>query len=200
MKLQDLREKIEAENDLFNNMTPAEKRVVVAQDCLVRIHMNQISIKSGTFLCGIDGNPFYHTENLSDKSIRDEINSDETFSCRACAKGSLFMSYVGRVNEVIFAEVKDNNSINDDDHKKLLEIFSAEQLALIEMVFEGRQFIHHTKNKRNELGAFIKGDEITFSYEIKDKIDEIRKNNSTAEQRIEYICNNIIENKGDFIL
>lgn len=210
-----LAKKIEADNEKFNSANKAEQRVIIAEDCLIRIELQQIEPKSGTF-CKIIASV--------GSNVKSVLNTTKTQVCTSCAKGSLFMSYVGRVNNYNSSSITMDNSLNDIEHIKLLEIFSIEQLALIETFFEGKQYI----DLENDLSIHF------------DKIIEIRKkiaedNNLYIQQEhnqcyidtnlklldeegnpeydtyyeaekifnnalMVYICNNIIENQGTFTL
>ncbi len=185
--LKALAKKIELENAAFEKMTQAEKRVVIAKDCLARIEIKQIVPNFQRF-CRI--NSLYDAENIS---IKETINTVNKEICTACAKGSLFMSYVGRVNNYQFSEIDGGNGVDDSEHVKLLELFSLEQLALIETVFEGDQYIH-----KDETHEYIRLD-----FE-KIKAFRIEHNNvfeeSKSTQLLIAICENMIANNGTFIL
>lgn len=190
MKLQNLKEKIDADNEAFDNMTNEEKRVVIAQDCLDRIDIGQIKPRKSRFLCTVYGGHF-NNSSIADNSVKDVINNNNDFECRACAKGSLFLSYVGRVNKVNFGDIRDDNEVYDADHQKLLEIFSLRQLALIEYFFEGRQYIHVDED----------GKDIHFSREDDINVTALRNRlENDGRSILYYICNNIIKNEGTFIL
>jgi hypothetical protein len=179
----DLGKKIEAENAEFEKMSKAEKRVVIAKDCLVRIKLEQINPSKGRFCSLIDDYAYSHL------NIKTVLNSESTNLCSACAKGSLFLSYVGRVNNITFNQIQGFNGLGDSDHKKLLEIFTARQLSLIEIAFEGHQYISYDTNNHY----------IDFSEGIIYKIEKFReKHNYNAESILIDICNNIITNKGTF--
>ena len=103
----DLGKRIEAENAKFETLSKAEKRVVIAQDCLIRIDLEQIEVKSNKF-CSIPVE--YHKTDINIKNV---LNTTTTQVCKACAKGSLFMSYIGRVNKLTFVDIENENSIRD---------------------------------------------------------------------------------------
>lgn len=101
------------------------------------------------------------------------------------------MSYVGRVNKINYEDMSfpvHQNNITSSEHSKLLKIFSLRQLALIELVFEGRQFID----------TDIKGGYLNFDRE---KVRNFRKPyHEDDNELLIAICNNIIKNKGTFKL
>ena len=189
LTVESLAKKIDKDNEMFNKATKAQKRVIIAQDCLDRIKLEQIIPFSGRF-CDVKPNFEY-----SDKNIKNELNSYKGVICSACAKGSLFMSYVGRTNKYNFNNIEGDNDRNNKDHSKLLQIFTLRQLALIEYVFEGTQHIHYDK----------KGERITFYYyydvlEFRNKVFNLKGDGDKDTKLMIAICNNIIENKGTFKL
>jgi hypothetical protein len=210
--IQQLADKIETENKLFNSLTANEKKVIIAQDCLIRIHAQQIIPYCGMFL-----------NNSSDlrhiaQPIQSQLNTPEVgIHCEACAKGSLFLSYIGRVNQFNPSDLENGNHISDPQHQKLLEVFTEQELAYIEFAFEGEQYI-----KAPEKDYGIGEEPIIFTEEEKIKakqfyvdyggehwgdprfdtfsIADNEGSESETESRLIAICLNIIKNKGEFIL
>ncbi len=178
----DLAEKIKSENEAFEKMTKAEKRVVIAKDCLLRIELEQIVPERNKF-CRLAGEYEY-----SSKSIQETLNTTNKLVCSACAKGSLFMSYIGRVNKTNFTDIDNDNSKRDSDHKKLQEIFTLKQLSLIEYVFEGSQYIYSDNKDKNIIHDSSKMVAFRSKYEYNDELT------------LKAICENIIKNKGTFKL
>lgn len=165
-----LLKRIEKTNELFNSSTPEQKRVMIAQDCIDRIKANLLTPKRERLITM----PNYENVN------QENVNS---VTCEVCAKGGLLTSYVGRVNN--FDEsCHIGNSEYNSAHKKLLEIFTLEQLAIIEYAFEGQQHIHSVDIPFGMSGA-LRG--FYNSY-------------VTDEERLIAICENIIKNNGDFVL
>jgi hypothetical protein len=213
--IQQLADRIEKENELFEAMTNDEKKVVIAQDCLVRIQAQQLVAYCGMFL----NNPMEFKS--IDQPIQSQLNTPEVeIQCEVCAKGSLFMSLIGRVNKFTYYDLQSGNSIEDAQHKKLLEIFTERELAYIELAFEGDQFIKRTipdekgefddiyfteENilKAREFYAKYGGqywgsldDYDAFDVAANDQEDFAEEN----QERLIAICENIIQNKGRFIL
>lgn len=184
LTVKSLAKRIEENNQIFENSTRTQKRVIIAQDCLDRIKLGQIEPSGGAF-CNLSSDLEY-----SDESVKNLLNSSKRFICFACAKGSLFMSYIGRVNKTNFNQIESDNSINDRDHSKLLEIFSLRQLALIEYVFEGWQPILY--DKQGNLIDFDESKVADFRFRV------LRKKRNSQEALIKAICENIIQNKGTF--
>ena len=157
--------KIEETNELFNKSTKAQKRVMIAQDCIDRINIRLLGARRGSII----------RLNDNDRINKEILNNNH---CEVCAKGGLFVSYVGRVNNLdIFNLV--SNEPDNRVHKKLFEIFSLKQLATIEFAFEGFQYLLIKIDKPKELRDFY------LLYE-------------NENERLIAICENIIANKGTF--
>lgn len=181
-----LAEKIKADNEKFEKATNAQKRVMIAQDCLDRIRMAQIIPKFGSF-CNLRISKPEHT------SLKSVLDTEEQEVCSSCAKGSLFMAYLGRVNQFTTNDLEYNssNSGHDDAHLKLLEIFSKEQLSLIEFFFEGRQYIYKEyKFDKDIIDAYR--ERVIGGYD--------HRTLEGANLMLTELCNNIIKNKGTFKL
>lgn len=175
-------EQIEKENDEFLALSKNKKKVKIAQDVLVRLKFNNIEAENGIF---------YSTDYWGN-SVKEIINDDffDYPVCNCCAKGSLFLSYIGRVNNYTFCEEYDERKLNDVnlfEHRKLLELFSIEELDAIEIAFEGRSYIYK-----------LNSDEVANVLEWRKKLKQ--GNTSKGVNKIlKAICNNIIKNDGEFV-
>jgi hypothetical protein len=189
-----LKEKIEKENEAFLNMSKADKIVRIAEDCIVRIQLNQITASKGNVTR-------FNESFKSERDLKNIVNDGVT--CSACAKGGLFLSYVGRVNNFCYGDLQNKNAIRDNEHTKLLEIFSVEQLALIEAAFEGKQYLHEIslKGQVRKYRTFFRKHGGTYDYyQGKLDFDEADSTNENSNKRLIAICENIIKNKGVFKL
>lgn len=108
-------------------------------------------------------------------------------TCTGCAKGGLFTSFVGRANHFKYGEIEDDNQLISSEHIKLLEIFSARQLSLIETAFEGSQYLEEYEGKS-----------ISFSQKEYDRAVDFNMDYDDSDERLIAICQNIIDNKGTF--
>lgn len=162
-------------NKKFEAASPAEKRVIIAQDAIARLSADNLTAKFGKV---VDYIPFA----LPNDSLKDYVNSSH--NCKVCAKGALFCSLVGRVNKVTIGEINDTdtNLLSDSTHHKLLEYFSAEQLDLVETAFEGKTYLNAADSEQIDAAE--------------DFCDEYEWNETN--ERITAICKNIITNKGEF--
>jgi hypothetical protein len=210
--IQQLADTIETENKLFNSLTNEEKKVVIARDCLIRIQAQQIIPYCGMFL----NNPS-DLKHIA-QPIQSQLNTPEVgIYCEACAKGGLFLSYIGRVNQFNPSDLENGNHITDPQHQKLLEVFTERELAYIEYAFEGEQYIKAPEKD------YDNGEEpIIFTEEERIKVREFyvqyggehwgdpkddtfsnASNEGSEEEtneRLIAICETIIRNKGEFIL
>jgi hypothetical protein len=173
MKFEEYIKEIETSNGVFKEATKAEKRVQIAKDVIERINFYNLTPHKGNFILN---NGFL--QNRGDSSLQDILNKNE-IPCEVCAKGALFCSYVGRVNEIKVGAISFNNHINNIEHRKLLEIFTKTQLDLIEIAFEGSSYLHEAKKN-------------TFQAEV------FYSKYNTSRDRLISICENIIENNGTF--
>jgi hypothetical protein len=168
-------------------MTEAEKRVVIAHDCIIRIHAEQIKAHPNQFFANLED---FKDFNGSD-SIKESINNCEAVpTCEVCAKGGLFLSIVGRVNNFTFEEIWGDNDLDSDEHTELLNYFSARQLAYIELAFEDDQHLDYDED----------GEPIDFTDEEFSKAHIFYESLENPNDRLIVICENIINNNGEFIL
>lgn len=197
--IKSLVEKIEANNEKFAKLPKSKQRVVIAQDCLERIKVGHLSPATGRFINETDfrflltGN--HHAivkkqDDLESCSLKERIN--EIPQCSACAKGSLFLSLIGRVNkfDVKDFQLKNGNDTKDNPHARLMEYFDIKQLALIELVFENQLYIDED----------LEGKTIRFNSSTYDKAELFHYAYHLEEERMIAICENIIKNKGTFKL
>lgn len=180
MKLEQLNEEIQKNNEVFAKLSKADKRVQIAKDCIARLEFKQVMYETGTVLSA---------KTLARlKEAHDDVKTTLTspIKCTACAKGGLFLSYVGRANNYTKHNIDGTCSQYSNEHDKLLEIFTITQLSLIETAFEGYQFI-----------TTYNGKDITLK-NIKDAENFFNVYYSNDNERMIAICENIIKNKGTF--
>ena len=177
---------IENSNKEFEAMTNVQKRVQIAKDCIARIKCGQLQPSTGRLYDFEDNDKDSYSNN-----IKDFINTKETI-CQTCAKGGLFMSYIGRVNSLDFSDISRDHKLNGTEMQKLQEIFTARQLDLIELVFEGVD---------NGWSGYLTP-RITptkdFSESIMTKVGDLYNKYPVHEDRVLYVLNNIIDNGGLF--
>lgn len=178
-------------NKEFLKASPAEQRMMIAEDVLARIAADNICpIKGFMFkLAEYSGATDLEIDRARDailqKQIKEYVNRDGS-KCRVCAKGALFISLIGEINNMTFEEShlleRNANNAQSMNHRKLSEYFDLEQLDLIEIAYEGKSFI-------NECADYY------LIYKAK---DFYAKRFASDEERLEAIMLNIIENQGEF--
>ncbi len=169
----------------FNELTDSEKQIAVAKDVLYRINIKQLLPKKSLF-CGFNNGVIIDGEQLSTVLKRPNLQ------CTVCAKGGLFLSYIGIVNDYKLKDSRiHNGEANTSKEMDLLsDVFSKKQLTLIETSFEGRLYPWNeslTEKEENKCLAFYG--------KYKDTAHEGKLDNTVV---LIAICKNIIKNKGEF--
>lgn len=178
--LEELAKQIEAENELFNALSIEEKRVAIAKDALVRIELELVKPMHGYFI----ENPYRLKYRGGD--LKTILNTCD-IECDCCAKGTLFISVVGKSNSFHTSQLnsytQDSNRDYSDEHLKLKEFFDIKQLDLIETAFEGESYLE--KISKEEV-------EKAIAWKKKQKVG--------AKRLLQRILRNIIKNKGTFVV
>jgi hypothetical protein len=181
----------------FEKLSKDKQRVVVAQDVLDRIALKQIIPNGGSF-CTINDN---NGEHYDDDIQVSEILKKPKTTCYACAKGGLFLAYIGIVNNYSgdvfgYGYFRDSQELDSEEMKKLSKIFTPKQLSLIETTFEHKSYDWNTPLTTQEEEkcfdfhkkyGYKKGENEFNTYSDKTKV-------------LKAICNNIIKNEGTFTL
>lgn len=173
---------VEKSNKAFELMTKSEKRVQIAKDVISRLEFKNLSADTGSL---IKTTTKSIVKESGKESLKDFVNTGTT--CEVCAKGGLFMSYIGRVNKFKSSDItksRHSHEHNSAEMIKLQEIFSDIQLVLIETVFEGRLVL---------TDRFI-------SERNRQRAEKMYRKYENSNSRLVAICENIIRNKGTFKL
>lgn len=169
----------------FNKLSKSEKQIAVAKDVLDRIKFNQLRPTQSRFCqfdyLSVEGNP-----------LNPIINS-VTNTCCVCAKGGLFLSYIGIVNDYSVSRDGFKNAVENNSKEMglLSKIFSKRQLSMIETAFEGGYFKDWNENLSQE--TLIKC--YAFNNKHMKGKNGILKDGTSV---LVAICKNIIKNKGKF--
>lgn len=202
--LRKLNAQIKADNEAFERLSPAKKRVAIARDVLAQIG-SRLRVEQGTYV---------ETEILGEAKREGKLNTElqklfkKVDKCTVCAKGALFMCQIDRSNKLKLSEVKfsDYNSLEGVSVTNYLErMFDARQLTLIESAFE----IRDMSNDEEEFNAlktywseiFETSDDIQTAIEFgqlfrNDADDE--DSEVDADSLLRAIMENIVVNKGTF--
>ncbi len=195
------------EQTLNATLTPRRQLGVdIALDVLERLKAKKLKVSDEDyFVSGLLPRKVSRTAQISKHLSLIEEN------CTVCAKGALFLGYVALKNDVTFGSCiirkgdetyddikdgyegheksKDFVSFNNGDIKNVLEqAFTNTELALIETAFEGEI---HPWNR------------FVANYEFADQKDRaiaFGKKYKSASARLKAICENIVENNGEFVV
>lgn len=179
---------IEKNNTKFNALPKAKKRVEIAKDVLALM-------KNGTIIAGsgyLDQEVFEEYENMEEDSVSlQKILIEEPIACEVCQKGAIFLATVHKRNKLSFRysdEIpSDSSSIVDE----INDIFTEEQLHLMECAYEGTLMSDHRKYSHK-------------NYEMKPVWERALYFHDTHKVRVNskeimiLISQNIIDNKGTF--
>jgi hypothetical protein len=170
-------------NAWFASLTPAKKRIQIAKDVLAQLDAKVIEAQAGTY---------FLIENLDKKFNNKEIELQKILvgtnsACQCCAKGALFAAKVRNYNDCKVDVYGDCVAVAEGTMRRnLAEIFDQYQYDLIETAFEvdPSMNFHDDKRKNRKL--------IRAGYMYRD-VDE-------AETRMRMIMQNIIKNRGTFVV
>jgi len=184
------KEAIEKRNEAFWKLPAAEQRVAIAQDVLNELSARRMNAKRDIYVYFGD---YCLPKGSEEDSLQDHL--EKMPSCDVCAKGALFVSAVRLGNRFKCGEIVDGvideddiNYVDFSNFKDFLrDIFSSEQLELIEYVFE-RGIIGDVDS-----AEITKADAFIDHYLSKDA------NWADDEAMMIAIMKNIIKNKGTFI-
>jgi hypothetical protein len=201
MTIDEVTQQVKETNEVFLQSTPEQKRVMIAQDVLDRITAKQITPDRGyglaQFYMKIDdcsssdqilANRSMRTKGA--KSIKTSLD-EHGLKCDVCAKGGLFVAYIGRVNEFTWEMYQNNSNPDSYPVQKLFELFDQKQLALIENCFE-----EGTITDTDTEGYIMFTDDERHIYNRYSTIENLE----SPTELLQSICVNIIQNNGYFIL
>jgi hypothetical protein len=162
------------ESTKFEGLTPAEKRVAIAEDVLERLRTGRVKAAHGAYVRGAFGRM---TEDIADAF-------DQVKTCKACAIGATFVAALAMGRGFLKSDMRSfyDQTISEmrptDMKFYLSRYFNTDQLKAIECAFEG----------------WIYEEDCHFHFEIthfNDGIDD-------PAERMARIMRNIVENDGLF--
>ena len=177
-------------NKAFEKATKPERRVMVAKDVLEQLKKRQLVAMAGRYV-GLQFMPTYSSLN---PNLDIKENYDKVQECHVCALGACIMATTRFTNQLNFEDVgrtSDEMAITKVSNV-LTDIFTPEQLHIIEIAFEG-----HQSGERfavNVLG------ELLLNREQEKKCRDFYESYHNDDKRLIAIMENIIKNKGEFIL
>jgi hypothetical protein len=186
-------------------MTKAEKRVEIAKDVLKQIKANKYRPTSGVWVIDIDGTDVsdlvYATRRedpISAVDLKKDVVCKLRGTCDVCALGSLFVSAIDKFNHTKLSPTcyMDFTEHEDSKENPLLKWFSAKQLLLIESTFEGG----HGGWAQNVVDVLSANKIFYWDDVVIPAIYAYCNKYSDSTNRLKAIMNNIIRNKGTFVL
>lgn len=124
----------------YKAMSPADKRITIAKDVIAALNNEIYSAKAGSYIneLEVDGEYMYST---SDNSIREKDIQQllpKMKNCEVCAMGACILSITKYENKLKWGDVGATKySMSEKTNSLIKEVFSPEQLVIIEIMFEG---------------------------------------------------------------
>lgn len=177
---------IENNNQIWDNASKQEKRIIIAKDALEQLATgffknthNYGNVKIEKYSYDIDAqfNEFAR-------------NNKESIMCTGCAKTGLFIAYIMHDNHLTVKEAEDG-FVDSEICERLEAIFEHDQLTLIEQAYEG----WNNSGNNNQLNTWqnaIRSLDLETRY--LDRNDGIILRSQVFTQ----ILHNIIRNEGTF--
>jgi hypothetical protein len=213
-----MRRRLRERNARFAALSTVEKRIKVAKDVIAQLNAKELSARSGCYInANIPHQAYYNADGTSkgDFGERDfrEVLEETGARCDVCALGAMFVTTVKIRNEI--TTDKGRFSRGEDMHKYLADVFSKDQLRLIESAFEREAYRYQVDVDAH--GNVIADDDETTP--IEGKVDDQsssltdddydaatqfgwdnpgHNNISSTDERLRAIMNNIIANNGTF--
>lgn len=171
----------------WNDLTPEEKRVEIAKDVIESLKTNVYWAKRGLYI----GYSIYNMFPV-EASLQDVLLNGNVRACDVCALGACFLSLIKHENDFTVGNLENTNFNSVSIFRERLEqVFSKEQLGIIESVFE-TFYIHAVTGGNNFETAKIAENWFWEKHRFVKYHD--------ADEKLTIIMQNIIDNNGTFIL
>lgn len=186
-------------------LTKAEKRVEIAKDVLKQIKANKYNPTCGIWVMDSYG---YEVDDLISYTkvvketdavdLKKDVVCKLNGTCSVCALGSLFVSAIDKFNhtKLLPGYYVDFAVPEDSKYNPLLKWFSAKQLLLIETTFEGG----HGCWANGAMYILSTKEFESWKESILPAIYAYCNRYPDETSRLKAIMNNIIRNKGTFVL
>lgn len=179
---------LDKQNKAFDKLSKMDKRVAIAKDVIANLNSKKFIAKHGSYIETIGDN----------KQINQFTLLDTT--CNVCAIGSLLTGRISRGNKLdinLDTLLHIDDFAGEEEIKLLKDLFTAKELRYIEYAFEGWNINDSFEFTDKEIE---KVEKFFDSYINRNANDyEIEKSRSD-DKRLRAIMNNIIKNKGKFVL
>lgn len=175
---------------IFNKLPVAKQRIRVAKDVIKQIDIKKYTVDTGRY---VDDVEFKGYRDYSHLDIKDNFANIK--KCQVCAIGACLLSITHFKNKLSFYDVGHNiYSLRNAKVKKLLSLFSKEQLLLIESAFEGLSY-----SADRVAVHVLEYDTDKCSEDLLIRASKYYSRFRSSKNRLKAIMNNIIKNKGTFI-
>lgn len=203
--LEQYNKQVRANNEAFEKLSPAKKRVAIARDVLAQIG-SRLRVTQGTYLSSQQLIKARKSRGVTKSTqIQELFGKIET--CNVCAKGALFICGIDKANKLKIADLETDAThhgqfYGTDVTNYLERFFDARQLELIESTFEITDMSKETLSRQSERDWEDEpSDDIADAIEFgnlfrEDAYDEDSEVDTDALLRA--IMENIIVNKGTF--
>ena len=182
-KINNITKEIAKRNKLFEQASPAQKRVLIAKDVINLIKSGKITPMTGEWVY-----PSYKDES-DDESFQKTFLKGNVEDCECCALGSMMLSCTLFKNKVKVNEVNggalDYPNLAHGHRKDVMGfrgVFPDDQCKLIEIAFECGYGYYGPGNDG----------------QISDRAVKFGNKYRTERKRLLAIMNNIVKNKGTF--
>lgn len=202
-KAEKIRKQIAERNRLFKTATRPEKRVLLAKDVIAQIKAKKIVPDVGRWVLVNELDNYEDPDEarkLGKQSAQKAILGADVQPCNCCALGGLFLSCTLFNNKTTVSELHNigiGEEIDTGEKFKngLDKIFSAQQLRLIEIGFEGR---HGWSGDKLPSQLDVDDDGAYLSPSDQAALD-FYEDNPNKSDRLVTIMKNIVANEGEFI-
>ena len=195
-KAQKLQQEIARRNKLFEKASPAQKRVLIAQDVIAQLKADRLMAENGTWT---DMSAAGKAQLDIDASFQQTFLENTGVKCECCAVGSLFIGCALFANKISNGEIRDNWELGDQlfEHRRFEngfdKLFSRKQLGLIETAFEGTTHFFTDDEWTGTEGASVSSAAERAAWDFHNQYREL-----PAKTTLIAIMENIVKNNGTF--
>lgn len=169
----------------WDKMTNPQRRVAVAKDVLLQLELGNVKATNGTYARPLRDKDYITLESAVDEGLGLKAVICD-IKCEACARGSMFLSFVR-----LFNGVDANNDLNtlaqdatqpdgwDMSQNRDIKDLFGDDYALIENYFEA--------------------EDANAKYAWSTEIDKWGAKYKNPRTRLELLMKNIVKNKGEFV-
>lgn len=181
--------KLMAKNEAFNKLSKPQKRVEIAKDVIAQIKAEKYAATFGEYISTYDLSDIM--DNSVNKRSLQPLLLTKNYSCSVCQKGALFLSTVRKRNKFLVRTSYDIPSSSDSIETEISDIFTKNQLDLMEVAFELEICGGATDNPYLDNG-------FRNPTKIAQKAIDFGEKYDYSKDRMIAICQNLINNNGTF--